>query len=122
MSAFDPAAFLPDDLLERIRERAPIHDRENTFPQQDLDELRAAGYLAILVPADRGGAGLGLAEAAIWTPGFSGTASSGFSLRTTLVLSPFCGPVAYFPSRFRCCTIPRLSVVRMRTLGASDAD
>ncbi len=65
MRAFDPAAFLPDDLLERIRERAPIHDRENTFPQQDLDELRAAGYLAILVPADRGGAGLGLAEAAI---------------------------------------------------------
>ncbi|MFJ4255011.1 acyl-CoA dehydrogenase family protein [Microbacterium sp. NPDC090003] len=65
MSAFDPTAFLPDDLLERIRERAPIHDRENTFPRQDLDELRAAGYLSILVPTDRGGAGLGLAEAAI---------------------------------------------------------
>ncbi|MFF7293342.1 acyl-CoA dehydrogenase family protein [Microbacterium sp. NPDC008134] len=65
MSAFDPAVFLPDDLLERIRERAPIHDRENTFPQQDLDELRAAGYLSILVPTDRGGAGLGLAEAAV---------------------------------------------------------
>ncbi|WP_407357920.1 acyl-CoA/acyl-ACP dehydrogenase [Microbacterium sp. LTA6] len=65
MSTFDPTAFLPDDLLERIRERAPIHDRENTFPQQDLDELRDAGYLSILVPTSRGGAGLGLAEAAI---------------------------------------------------------
>ncbi|WP_217181894.1 acyl-CoA dehydrogenase family protein [Streptomyces sp. AC495_CC817] len=65
MTAFDPTAYLPDDLLERIRERAPIHDRENTFPQQDLDELRAAGYLSILVPTERGGAGLGLAEAAI---------------------------------------------------------
>lgn len=65
MSAVDPSAFLPDDLLERIRERAPIHDRENTFPQQDLDELREAGYLSILVPVDRGGAGLGLADAAI---------------------------------------------------------
>lgn len=65
MNDFDPAAHLPDDLLERIRERAPIHDRENTFPQQDLDELRAAGYLSILVPADRGGAGLSLAQAAI---------------------------------------------------------
>lgn len=65
MTAFDPARHLPDDLLERIRERAPIHDRENTFPQQDLDELRAAGYLSILVPADRGGAGLSLAEAAV---------------------------------------------------------
>ncbi|MEE2815504.1 MAG: acyl-CoA dehydrogenase family protein, partial [Actinomycetota bacterium] len=65
MSAFDPADHLPDDLLERIRERAAVHDRENTFPQQDLDELREAGYLSILVPRERGGAGLGLAEAAV---------------------------------------------------------
>ena len=64
-AAFDPAAYLPDDLLERIRERAPIHDRDNTFPQQDLDELRDAGYLSLLVPTERGGAGLGLAEVAI---------------------------------------------------------
>ncbi|GAB3600484.1 acyl-CoA dehydrogenase family protein [Microbacterium tumbae] len=62
---FDETAFLPDDLLERIRVRAPIHDRENTFPQQDLDELRDAGYLRILVPAERGGAGLGLEQAAL---------------------------------------------------------
>ena len=62
---FDPAHYLPDDLLERIRERAPIHDRENTFPAQDLAELRDAGYLKILVPAERGGAGLGLEQAAI---------------------------------------------------------
>lgn len=65
MSTFDPAEHLPDDLLERIRERAVVHDRENTFPQQDLDELRAAGYLSILVPAELGGAGLGLAQAAL---------------------------------------------------------
>ncbi|MHC3000474.1 acyl-CoA dehydrogenase family protein [Microbacterium sp. HJ5] len=63
MTDFDPAAHLPDDLLERIRGRAPQHDRDNTFPQADLDELRDAGYLAILVPAELGGAGLGLAEA-----------------------------------------------------------
>ncbi|HWV49938.1 MAG TPA: acyl-CoA dehydrogenase family protein [Microbacterium sp.] len=62
---FDPTVHLPDDLLERIRERAPIHDRENTFPQQDLDELRDAGYLGILVPEERGGAGLGLEQAAV---------------------------------------------------------
>ncbi|WP_336646853.1 acyl-CoA dehydrogenase family protein [Microbacterium sp. USHLN186] len=65
MSAFDPALHLPDDLLQRIRERAAVHDRENTFPQQDLDELREAGYLSILVPRERGGAGLSLAEAAV---------------------------------------------------------
>ncbi|WP_460797408.1 acyl-CoA dehydrogenase family protein [Microbacterium sp. GXF0217] len=63
--SFDPAAYLPDDLLERIRDRAPIHDRENTFPQRDLDELKDAGYLGILVPKERGGAGLGLEQAAV---------------------------------------------------------
>ncbi|UYO96190.1 acyl-CoA/acyl-ACP dehydrogenase [Microbacterium sp. M28] len=63
--SFDPLVHLPDDLLERVRERAPIHDRENTFPQQDLDELRDAGYLSILVPKERGGAGLGLEQAAV---------------------------------------------------------
>jgi alkylation response protein AidB-like acyl-CoA dehydrogenase len=63
-SAFDPARFLSEDLLARLRERAPVHDRENTFPQDDLDDLRAAGYLGILVPTALGGAGLSLAEAA----------------------------------------------------------
>ncbi len=65
MSDFDPAAILPDDLLERLRQRAAVHDRDNTFPGDDLDDLRAAGYLAILVPRDLGGAGLGLAEASV---------------------------------------------------------
>jgi alkylation response protein AidB-like acyl-CoA dehydrogenase len=62
---FDPTAYLPDELLERIRGRAAMYDAENRFPDEDLAELRAAGYLAILVPADRGGAGLGLAEASV---------------------------------------------------------
>ncbi|OCG74189.1 acyl-CoA dehydrogenase family protein [Microbacterium sediminis] len=62
---FDPAAHLPDDLLERIRSRAAGVDAANAFPEEDLAELREAGYLAILVPADRGGAGLNLAQAAV---------------------------------------------------------
>lgn len=74
MTDFDLTAYLPDDLLERIRTRAPVHDRENTFPQEDLDELRAAGYLSILVPAERGGAGLGLAEAAVLQQRLAGAA------------------------------------------------
>lgn len=65
MSAFDPTVFLPDELLERIRGRAAAVDAENRFPDDDLAELRDAGYLAILVPEDRGGAGLGLAEASV---------------------------------------------------------
>ncbi|MGC5171710.1 acyl-CoA dehydrogenase family protein [Microbacterium sp. DT81.1] len=71
---FDPAALLPDELLERIRSRAATHDRANTFPQQDLDELKAAGYLSILVPRDRGGAGLGLAEASVLQQRLAGAA------------------------------------------------
>lgn len=64
MSArFDPADHLPDELLTRIRSRAAAVDAENVFPQDDLDELREAGYLRILVSAERGGAGLSLAQA-----------------------------------------------------------
>ncbi len=74
MTAFDPPTYLPDALLERIRQRAAVHDRDNTFPADDLAELRDAGYLAILVPADRGGAGLGLAEAAVLQQRLAGAA------------------------------------------------
>ncbi|WP_404434805.1 acyl-CoA/acyl-ACP dehydrogenase [Microbacterium lacus] len=48
-----------------MRERAAIHDRENTFPAEDLADLTAAGYLAILVPSELGGSGLSLAEASV---------------------------------------------------------
>jgi len=37
---------LPQDLLDRIRSRAAGYDRDNAFLTEDLDELRAAGYLA----------------------------------------------------------------------------
>ena len=74
MPDFDPTAYLPDDLIERIRSRAATHDRENTFPEDDLADLRAAGYLAILVPKDRGGAGLSLAEASVLQQRLAGAA------------------------------------------------
>ncbi|WP_261165082.1 acyl-CoA dehydrogenase family protein [Microbacterium sp. Marseille-Q6965] len=65
VTSFDPADHLPDALLERIRGRAAGVDADNVFPDEDLSELREAGYLSILVPADRGGAGLTLEQAAI---------------------------------------------------------
>ena len=37
---------LTHDLLDRIRSRAAGYDRDNAFFTEDLDELRAAGYLA----------------------------------------------------------------------------
>ncbi|MFT4230671.1 MAG: acyl-CoA dehydrogenase family protein, partial [Microbacterium sp.] len=70
----DPATILPDELLQRFRERAAVHDRDNTFPEADLAELQAAGYLAILVPAELGGGGLGLAEASVLQQRLAGAA------------------------------------------------
>ncbi|MBR7540298.1 hypothetical protein KC221_29365, partial [Mycobacterium tuberculosis] len=47
--------YLPDDALERFRERAAVYDRENTFFDEDLEELRALGYLTLFVPESHGG-------------------------------------------------------------------
>ncbi|WP_448073490.1 acyl-CoA dehydrogenase family protein [Georgenia yuyongxinii] len=54
--------ILTEELLDRIRARAPRHDAENTFPHEDLADLKAAGYLTALVPEELGGAGLSLEE------------------------------------------------------------
>ena len=56
--------FLSDELLSTIHARAARHDAENTFPDDDLADLRAAGYLAAFVPREFGGAGLTLEEIA----------------------------------------------------------
>ncbi|MFP3714688.1 acyl-CoA dehydrogenase family protein [Puerhibacterium sp. TATVAM-FAB25] len=56
--------LLDDDLLATVRGRAAAYDRENAFFADDLADLRAAGYLGALVPAELGGAGLGLRETA----------------------------------------------------------
>lgn len=71
---FDPAAHLPDDLIERIRSRAATVDADNAFPDEDLAELQASGYLAILVPRELGGAGLSLAEASVLQQRLAGAA------------------------------------------------
>jgi alkylation response protein AidB-like acyl-CoA dehydrogenase len=57
-----PAAYLSDELLERIRARAAQVDRENAFFDEDLEDLRAAGYLTAMVPIELGGAGLTLQQ------------------------------------------------------------
>src|SRR6478736_802096 len=59
-----PEDLLPDDLLERIRSRAAGYDRDNAFFHEDLEELAAAGYLKLFVPASDGGPGFGLRAAA----------------------------------------------------------
>ena len=54
-----PETLLTDDLLERIRERAAAYDRDNAFFDEDLAELRNAGYLTAFVPEELGGLGWG---------------------------------------------------------------
>ncbi|HEX5944884.1 MAG TPA: acyl-CoA dehydrogenase family protein [Acidimicrobiales bacterium] len=55
---------LPDDVLEGFRARAGDLDRANAYFDEDLAELRAAGYLAAAVPTELGGWGLDLAQLA----------------------------------------------------------
>jgi alkylation response protein AidB-like acyl-CoA dehydrogenase len=58
------APVLTQELLDRCRERAPRYDRDNTFCQEDFDELRTAGYLDTALPTQFGGQGLTLAAVA----------------------------------------------------------
>ncbi len=60
----DAASPLSADLLNRIHERAADHDREASFPSDDLADLVDAGYLKAFVPVDQGGLGLTLEQVA----------------------------------------------------------
>lgn len=51
---------IPEDTLERFRERAVAHDRDNTFFADDLADLSELGYLRATLPVERGGLGLTL--------------------------------------------------------------
>jgi alkylation response protein AidB-like acyl-CoA dehydrogenase len=53
---------LTEDMLTRFDSRAGTYDRENRFVDQDFEELRAAQYLLLPVPAKFGGPGRSLAE------------------------------------------------------------
>jgi acyl-CoA dehydrogenase len=41
------------------------HDEARTYPEEFVDALTRAGWLAALIPQEYGGAGLGLAEASV---------------------------------------------------------
>lgn len=56
--------ILDDELLARIHDRAAGYDRDNAFFTEDLDELKAVGYLRALVPQALGGLGLSLEQVA----------------------------------------------------------
>ncbi len=59
-----PEELLPDELLERFRERAKGYDERNEFFHEDLAELTEQGYLRMFASTSDGGLGFGLAAAA----------------------------------------------------------
>lgn len=57
----DPWVERARGLATRFAERAPAHDREGTFPFENFEELRAAGFYGLTVPRRFGGAEASLA-------------------------------------------------------------
>ena len=55
-------SVLTDEMLARFASRAANYDRENRFFEEDFEELRAAKYLLMPVPAKFGGVGMCLSE------------------------------------------------------------
>jgi alkylation response protein AidB-like acyl-CoA dehydrogenase len=53
---------LAGSLADRFAERAAEHDREATFPFENYEDMREAGYLGLTVPEELGGRGAGLHE------------------------------------------------------------
>src|SRR5699024_6028214 len=47
--------YLPTEVCDRFRTRADVYDRENRFFDEDLEELKALGYLTLFVPESHGG-------------------------------------------------------------------
>jgi alkylation response protein AidB-like acyl-CoA dehydrogenase len=60
-----PTSMLSDELLLRCHDRAPRYERDRAFFTEDVDELRAAGYLRLPLPVEFGGPGLSLAQVAL---------------------------------------------------------
>lgn len=56
---------LEADMLDTFRTRAPEHDRDGRYPVDDLDDLRAVGWLRAAAPIELGGLGLNLAQLAL---------------------------------------------------------
>ena len=55
-------SVLNDEMLARFASRAATYDRENRFFTEDFEELRAAKFLLLSLPAEFGGGGKRLAD------------------------------------------------------------
>lgn len=56
---------MASDLAQRFDSRAGKHDAEGSFPYENFDDLRAAGFPRLTVPVAMGGWGAGLLDAVL---------------------------------------------------------
>lgn len=57
-----PGLAAAREVAPRLADRAATHDRDGSFPLADLEDLRAAGLLGLMVPTALGGLGAGVAD------------------------------------------------------------
>jgi alkylation response protein AidB-like acyl-CoA dehydrogenase len=78
---------LADRLAESFAERAGEHDRDASFPHENYEEMREAGFLGLTVPEELGGLGAGLYEMCLALERLAGGCSS-TALAVTMHVSP----------------------------------
>jgi alkylation response protein AidB-like acyl-CoA dehydrogenase len=78
---------LADRLAGSFAERADEHDRDASFPYENYDEMRDAGFLGLTVPVELGGLGAGLYDMCLALERLAGGCSS-TALAVTMHVSP----------------------------------
>jgi alkylation response protein AidB-like acyl-CoA dehydrogenase len=78
---------LADGLAKSFAERASEHDREASFPYENYEEMREAGFLGLTVPTELGGMGAGLYEMCMALERLAGGCAS-TALAVTMHVSP----------------------------------
>jgi len=81
------ALELADRLATSFAERAEEHDREASFPHENYEEMRKAGFLGLTVPTELGGMGAGLHAMCIALERLAGGCAS-TALAVTMHVSP----------------------------------
>jgi alkylation response protein AidB-like acyl-CoA dehydrogenase len=81
------ALDLADRLASSFAQRAQAHDRDGSFPHENYEEMREAGFLGLTVPSELGGMGAGLYEMCIALERIAGGCAS-TALAVTMHVSP----------------------------------
>jgi len=96
-------------LADTFAERATEHDRENTFPVENYDDLRSSGYLTLTVPQELGGGGASLGELVLAQERLAMGDGS-----TALAVNMHVSPIGQWSSIWRDTGDPRLEALLRR--------